>query len=200
MAVNLDLAILGLLTNGELHGYEVKRRLHELPGGVLRTSFGSLYPALGRLEGRGLVKVAEPAAPQPRTSVPLSGSLSGEAAIFRSRRAKASRSGRRKKVYAISDDGRDELRSLLLDNVEDDRTFLLQVAFCPNLTSDERLELFERRRDALATRRADPASSADADFYQRALLERYGDGLASDLAWLDRLIEHERTHARGAPS
>jgi DNA-binding PadR family transcriptional regulator len=53
----IDLAILGLLKEQDLHGYELRKRLAELPGarsGVV--SFGSLYPALARLERLGLVK------------------------------------------------------------------------------------------------------------------------------------------------
>jgi len=189
--VTLELAILGVLAGGELHGYEVKKRIQELPGGILRASFGSLYPALGRLEDRELVKAAEPEA-RPRVNVPLSGSLSGEAAIFRSRRTKAPRSGRRKKVYAISDTGRDHLEELLVADITDDRAFPLQVAFCAHLPAATRRKLFERRRNHIAERLAQRSSPTDIDFYQQALLERHGDSLATDLAWLDRLIEHEQ--------
>src|ERR671910_799882 len=48
-----DLAILGLLEENDLHGYELRKRLGDLLGGRLAVSFGSLYPALGRLEQRG---------------------------------------------------------------------------------------------------------------------------------------------------
>src|SRR4051794_24405033 len=48
-AALLELAILGLLKEQELHGYELKKQLAEALGqsGV---SYGSLYPALARLE------------------------------------------------------------------------------------------------------------------------------------------------------
>jgi DNA-binding PadR family transcriptional regulator len=49
-----DLAILGLLRKRPRHGYELKARLLEL--GFARVSFGSLYPALRRLEKRGFVE------------------------------------------------------------------------------------------------------------------------------------------------
>ena len=50
----IDLAILGLLTEQELHGYELKKRLGELLSSRASISFGSLYPALARLEAPGL--------------------------------------------------------------------------------------------------------------------------------------------------
>ena len=46
----LDLAILGLLSEGDLHGYEIRRRLREHLGLLANVSFGSIYPALTRLE------------------------------------------------------------------------------------------------------------------------------------------------------
>ena len=49
-----DLAVLGLLRKRPRHGYELKARLVEL--GFVRVSFGSLYPALRRLEKRGLIE------------------------------------------------------------------------------------------------------------------------------------------------
>src|SRR5512132_1295813 len=98
----LDLAVLGLLDEHDLHGYELRKRLGDLLGLRLAISFGSLYPALGRLEKAGLVKAvsSRPATPAPRA--PMSGSLAGELAAFRAQRRAAaggSRGGRGKKVY-----------------------------------------------------------------------------------------------------
>jgi len=50
----LDFAILGLLMERPRHGYELKRALGEL--GFWKVSFGSLYPALRRLEKRGAIE------------------------------------------------------------------------------------------------------------------------------------------------
>jgi len=191
--VSLDLAILGVLAEGELHGYDVKKRIADLPGAPLRTSFGALYPALGRLEGKGFVKVAEANQPKHRSLIPMPASLAGEAAIFGARKPKAGRGGRRKKIYAIADDGRSTLTSLLLDDVADDRSFPLQVAFCSNLAPADRLALFERRRAHLAERAARPTAIPEGiDYYLQALLVRHGNALTADLAWLDQLIQHEK--------
>jgi DNA-binding PadR family transcriptional regulator len=45
----IDLAILGLLKEQPLHGYELKKRLTGVLGPLSSVSFGSLYPALARL-------------------------------------------------------------------------------------------------------------------------------------------------------
>ncbi len=55
----LDLAILGLLHEQELHGYEIRRRLRDELGLFANISFGSLYPALSRLEKAAAVTVTE---------------------------------------------------------------------------------------------------------------------------------------------
>src|ERR1700704_873997 len=81
----IDLAILGLLKEQDLHGYELRKRLADLPGArPAVVSFGSLYPALARLERSGLVKAVE-ANTRTDRPVPSSGSLAGELAAFRAR-------------------------------------------------------------------------------------------------------------------
>lgn len=192
--MSLDLTVLGVLADGELHGYDVKKRIAELPGAPLRTSFGALYPALSRLETKGFVKVAEANQHRTRSSLMLTpASLSGEAAVFNARKSKAPRGGRRKKIYAISDSGRAELGRLLLDDVADDRHFPLQIAFCSHLPRTDRLSMFERRRSHLAERALRPAAIPDGlNHYRTALLARHGNALTADLAWLDQLIEHEQ--------
>ncbi len=197
----IDLAILGLLTEQELHGYELKKRLGELLSSRASVSFGSLYPALARLEAQGAVKAVEE-----RTTVPpapMTGSLAGELAAFKARvreRNPVKGAGRGKKVYGITDLGRERLVELLSDpDVSDDRDFTLRVAFARHLEPPARLELFERRRTELLGRRDDlrrrgPGRRSDA--YLGALLERDADHLANDLAWLDRLIETERTRSK----
>ena len=204
-----DLAILGLLEEADLHGYELRKRLGELPGMGLAVSFGSLYPALGRLEKAGHVKAVtnRPAPAVP--SAPMSGSLVGELAAFRAQlrrrdtAARAGRGSRGKKVYGITDAGRRRLHELLVDpDVTDDREFALRVAFCRNLSAAERVELFERRRTELTRRRDQRRNPARSDgrvnTYLRSLFERDTAAIASDLAWLDRLIAEERTTGPGA--
>jgi transcriptional regulator len=53
-----ELAILSVLAEQPLHGYEISKRIEELTGGVLRFNLASLYPMLYRLEKRGWVKAS----------------------------------------------------------------------------------------------------------------------------------------------
>ena len=51
----LDMLILKAVSLGGLHGYGVLLRLEQLTGGQLQIQQGSLYPALYRLERKGLI-------------------------------------------------------------------------------------------------------------------------------------------------
>lgn len=185
--------MLGVLADQELHGYELKRRLTELLGTLSSVSFGSLYPALNRLERAGLVAVVE--ARSDTSPIPTSGSLTGEVAAYRARRNRTNRGRRGKKVYSITSAGRARLRDLLLDHTGDDRSFAVRVAFCRHLSPEERMDLFERRRAEVAVQLAErTASRGDRRFdkYLDLLREHHDEALERDLAWLDRLVSEER--------
>jgi PadR family transcriptional regulator PadR len=51
----LDLLILKTLSLEPMHGWGITQRIRELSEGILDVNQGSLYPALQRLEGKGLV-------------------------------------------------------------------------------------------------------------------------------------------------
>ena len=51
----LDLLILKIVALGPLHGYAIAQRLQQISRDVVRVQQGSLYPALHRLENRGLL-------------------------------------------------------------------------------------------------------------------------------------------------
>jgi len=51
----LDLLILKALTLGALHGWGISKRIRQMSGEILEVNQGSLYPALHRLEDRGLI-------------------------------------------------------------------------------------------------------------------------------------------------
>lgn len=54
----VDLLILKILALGPRHGWSIAERLHQLSSAALQIKQGSLYPALHRLERRGLLKAA----------------------------------------------------------------------------------------------------------------------------------------------
>jgi transcriptional regulator len=51
----LDLLILRIVAPGPIHGYAIAQRIQQISRDVLQVQQGSLYPALHRLESRGLL-------------------------------------------------------------------------------------------------------------------------------------------------
>ncbi len=197
----LELAILGLLHDQELHGYEIRRRLRDELGLFANISFGSLYPALSRLEKAGAVAVTESSASTVAVAPPpFTGSLGGERAGLRARRSAPTRGTKRsRKVYRITDTGR-HLFEQLLDadepaGTDDARSFGLRLAFARYLAPQARLALLERRRAQLVRRLHTDRTRAAGDGlddYTRSLVEHGTEATEHDIAWLDRLIEAER--------
>jgi len=197
----IDLAILGLLDEQDLHGYELKKQLAELVGARSGISFGSLYPALARLEKAGAVKAVE--AHTADATIPMTGALSGEIAAFRAKIGRPAKGRRTKKVYGITEVGRRRLGELLVDDSTDDRTFAVQVAFCHTLLPEQRLALFDRRRTVLERRLAERSrvSGGRTDTYRSSLREHDTRTITHDLAWIDELIGAARAElaASGGP-
>lgn len=79
---SLDLLILSVLEEEELHGWGVSKRIRELSEEVLTVNQGSLYPALYRLQDRGLLRSRWGVSPE----------------------------GRRAKLYRLTDGGAESLK------------------------------------------------------------------------------------------
>jgi PadR family transcriptional regulator PadR len=62
----LDLLILQTLQSGPLHGWGISRHIRERTRDVLSVNQGSLYPALYRLEDRGVIVGADALSEQGR--------------------------------------------------------------------------------------------------------------------------------------
>lgn len=212
----LEFAILGLLKERAMHGYELRKQLRGDFGVLANLSFGSLYPALARLESSGAIRSVG-TADEPRfdSVVPLTGSLGGERAATVARRATQrvaqtlGRTGTRaKKVYEITPAG-EALFCRLLEapaNGDDDRGFTVRLAFARYLSPAARIRLLERRRHELSAQleyaNANLAQPGRArDRYERALAEHARDTLANDLSFVERLLEHEEsTEGRSEPA
>ncbi|MGA2521297.1 MAG: PadR family transcriptional regulator [Acidimicrobiales bacterium] len=197
----LELAILGLLEDQAMHGYEIRKRLRDELGQMSNVSFGSLYPALSRLERSGAVQATEDGGGSGSSPVPMTGSLSGERAALRARRSGSTLGRRGRKVYRITDEGRRQFAKLLdserTPGTEDARSFGLRLAFARYLPPHARLRLLERRRAHLVQRLAETRAAAAAaegrlDTYTRSLMEHTTETTERDISWLDRLIEAER--------
>jgi DNA-binding PadR family transcriptional regulator len=175
----LELAILGLLKDRPMHGYQLSRELTQALGGFWRVSYGSLYPTLRRLERGGAI-VSQP------SDQPAAGR-------------------RRKNVYRITEVGESSFLELLQETPHDTQTedtrFRVRLAFFRYLPPETRLRLLERRRASLEDRLTSISDSLRVarervDDYALALMQHGRDSTASDIAWLDGLIETERGRAR----
>ena len=170
----LEIAILGLLKDQPMHGYQLSRELGESLGGFWRVSYGSLYPTLRRLEKDGAVQsVAD-----------------GEARA------------RRKNTYEITERGEKIFFELLQetphDTTTEDTKFRVRLAFFRYLPPETRIRLLERRRATLEDRLSTITNSLRAtrervDTYTLSLMEHGRSATESDIAWLEGLIAAERT-------
>jgi DNA-binding PadR family transcriptional regulator len=205
------MAILGLLKEQPMHGYDLRKRLRTDFGLLSSLSFGSLYPALNRLEAGGALREKD-GAPQsaPAEVVALTGSLAGDRAAFMARLAAkttarstpSQRPGgtgtRGRKIYELTPRGDALFGQLLSDENqrEDGKTFALRWAFAKHLSPEARLRLLVRRHRQLEDRlavatRGIAAPARPLDRFERSLLEHSEAAVRLDLDWIDRLIETE---------
>lgn len=210
----LELAVLGLLKEQPLHGYELKKRLGDTLGVLWGVSYGSLYPALRRLEKAGAIQsVSGAAAATVVAPVVPTGSITGDvaAAKIRSVADRVTGSRRTRKAYRITERGEAMLVELLLapsdrpgdDRADDEKAFVLRLAFCRHVPSEARLVLLNRRRDVLQARldrveRGD-SSTVSQDRYTRSLLEHRTQTTKRDLEWVEGLIVLEQDEQPDLP-
>lgn len=178
----LELAILGLLHEAPVHGYELRKQLGQRLGGCRPFSYGSLYPALRRLTRAGLI-VEDPEQPPEATAW--------------------SRRGRR--VYRITADGKERLAELLCDcgpQTWDDESFGVHLAFFSRTPAEARIRILEGRRRAVEERReglrATLAKAGEQiDRYTRELQQLGLDTSEREVRWLNELIATERAEQEG---
>ena len=177
----LELAVLGLLKEAPMSGYELKKQLTVKLGAFWRVSFGSLYPCLKRLLADGALEV------------------------------ESQFTSRKKRVYKLTERGEELFFELLesadVHDLEQDR-FSMRLAFFRYLRPETRLDQLERRRGYLQERlghlRASLRTVRDRlDAYTLELMDHGLDSHEREIAWLDRLIAAERGSApddpRGVP-
>jgi PadR family transcriptional regulator PadR len=83
----LDLLILKTLALGRLHGWGISKRIQQISQGVLEVNQGSLYPALYRLEDRGLIEADWGISPEGRRAKFYALTSKGKAALREERRS-----------------------------------------------------------------------------------------------------------------
>ncbi|MFG2057117.1 PadR family transcriptional regulator [Micromonospora sp. NPDC048930] len=164
----LELAILGLLAEQPLHGYDLKRRVAQLTGHVRPIADGTLYPAIKRLERAGwLTRRAEP----------------------------GSRAAPRQ-MLVLTEQGRAELRRRLAEpeevEISDENRWFTLLAFLRHLDDPAARDAVLRRRLAFLSTPSSffyegdrPVRAEELDDpYRRGLLTIARATTRAELAWL----------------
>jgi DNA-binding PadR family transcriptional regulator len=182
----LQLAVLGLLHDAPMHGYELRKQVNALLGWGRAFSYGTLYPCLKDLVHRGFLAEDSP----------------GEAAA-------AHLGGRRSKiVYKLTPEGKERFADLLAQagpSAWDDEQFGVHFAFFARADAATRMRILEGRRIRLQER-LDKFRSALQRTRERLdayTLELQSHGLESverEVRWLDELIAVERRDHRAERS
>src|SRR5919198_2027189 len=179
----LEFAILGLLHEAPMHGYELRKRLYDLLGTLRAFSYGSLYPTLRRLLRAGLI-VEEP----PEDAEP---------ARTWNRRAR--------RVYKLTAEGKERFATLLADagpQTWDDEGFGVHMAFFSRTPAEIRMRILEGRRRRVEERREGLRTSMartgeQIDRYTRELHRLGLEASEREVRWLNELIAEEQREQRG---
>ncbi|HEY0186994.1 MAG TPA: PadR family transcriptional regulator [Cellulomonas sp.] len=175
----LESAILGLLHDSPMHGYELRKRLNLLLGSFRALSYGSLYPCLKSLAARGWITGSDP------QEAPAHG-LAGKRARI---------------VYQLTADGKEQLQQVLASSgpaAWEDENFGFRFAFFGDTDAETRLRILEGRRTRMAERldmitESVTRSRVRMDEYTLEL-QRHGlEQVEREVRWLDGLIDHERS-------
>lgn len=172
----LEFAVLGLLHEGPTHGYDLRRRLNTALGPFRALSYGTLYPALRGLLGRGLIaETTDPAGP----------------------------GGKRPRVvYELTAAGKEHFAEQVARtdaSAWDDDGFDVRFAFFARTERDVRIRILEGRRSRLEedlerVRESAARSRERIDAYTSAL-QRHGEETTErEVRWLSELIDAERRH------
>jgi DNA-binding PadR family transcriptional regulator len=177
----LELAVLGLLHESPLHGYELRKRVNTVLGWGRVLSYGTLYPALKKLLRAGYIaEVVAPAAPA------------------------ASR--RQRITYALTPLGQDRFAALMAEagpSAWEDDNFDVRFAFFSRTDMEIRLRILEGRRSRLQERLSRVQAQLDRTQQQvdryAVELQRHGvESVEREVRWLSSLIDAERDGAHGA--
>jgi DNA-binding PadR family transcriptional regulator len=169
----LEFAVLGLLHDTPMHGYELRKRLNDVLGTFRALSYGSLYPCLKQLLAEGLI-----------TESPTDDA--------RGRRSKI--------VYQLTAEGKERFTDLVNETGPaswEDETFGVHFAFFSRTDADSRLRILEGRRSRLEERldnvRGSFARTQERlDAYTLELQKHGLEGVEREVRWLDELIRDER--------
>jgi DNA-binding PadR family transcriptional regulator len=175
----IEFAILGLLHEAPMHGYELRKRLTGLLGAFRAFSYGSLYPTLRRMQRAGLIveEIGDP----------------GRAAWGR----------RARRVYKITAEGKERFAEMIADagpQTFDDDGFGVHLAFFSRTPAEIRMRILEGRRRRVEERReglraALARAGEQIDRYTRELHRMGLETSEREVRWLNELIAHEQAES-----
>ncbi|MFT4289412.1 helix-turn-helix transcriptional regulator [Nocardioides sp.] len=180
-AETIELAVLGLLHEGPMHGYELRKRLNLMLGWGRVLSYGSLYPTLKKMLRAHLIE-EETASITPVTRRP-------------------------RIVYRVTETGHREFERLMSEvgpTAWEDDNFDIRFAFFGRTDMEIRLRVLEGRRTRLQERldrvqRELAMTQKEVDQYA-AELQRHGvEQVESEVRWLSELINAERGTTDNGP-
>ncbi len=176
-AALLEFAVLGLLHDGPLHGYELRKRLTTALGIFRALSYGSLYPALRHLVDSGWIHETTEETPG---------------------------GGKRARItYELTADGKEHFQNRVAasgPDAWDDDDFDVRFAFFSRTEAQVRLRILEGRRSRLEERLANIRDASQArrermDSYTLALQQHGEERAEREVRWLEELIVAERRAA-----
>jgi DNA-binding PadR family transcriptional regulator len=186
-AETIELAVLGLLHEGPMHGYELRKRLNLMLGWGRVLSYGSLYPTLKKmLRGQLIEETSSTATPVTR---------------------------RPRIVYQVTAAGTREFERLMSEVgpiAWEDDNFDIRFAFFSSTDMEIRLRVLEGRRTRLQERldriqRELAMTQKEVDRYAGELQRHGVESVQREVNWLSDLINAERgnpssTHGNVPPT
>lgn len=175
----LELAVLGLLHEQPMHGYELRKRLSGILGAFRVVSYGSLYPCLRTLVERGWI----------------------------TEHSETPATGKRPRIsYELTAEGKEQFQTLMEHTgpaTWEDDTFDVHFAFFGRASSEVRLRILEGRRNRLEERldAAREQARVRKERHDQYTAELHRHGLESterEVRWLTELISSERASSPSA--
>lgn len=174
-AETIELAVLGLLHEGPMHGYELRKRLNLMLGWGRVLSYGSLYPTLKKMLRGNLIEEAA------TTVTPVT------------RRPRI--------VYQLTEAGQREFERLMMEvgpTAWEDDNFDIRFAFFSRTDMEIRLRVLEGRRTRLQERLDRVQSQLsmtqkEVDRYAMELQRHGVESVEREVRWLSDLINAERS-------
>ena len=169
---SLEFALLGLLSQTPLHGYELRKRMGTIFGPFRALSFSVLYPQLRRMLEAGLIEESVVDSPSRRSRI----------------------------VYDITDNGQARFESLtetVSPETWEDEGFEIRFAFFSPTSSKNRVRILEGRHRRLKEKaeilRGElEKSPIGIDKYLEEWRRHSLESADREIAWLEDMIKTER--------